>query len=115
MRLILLFLLLFGFQASLAQDGSEDMPEDVEIELEDEEEMEEDEDDEPRTPPPPTSRFRKASNRFGGSKRSSKRGGRTGGGEDRLGKTEGKIKFELADPPKYYKRKNRPYLMPNGN
>lgn len=102
----------------MAQGDPDDAPEDMEVELEDEEDAEE-EDGGLRTPPPPASRFRKASKRFGGggSKRSSKRGGRSSGGSgtDRLGKTEGKVKFELADPPKYYKRKNRPYLMPKSN
>ena len=84
----------------------------IEDDFDDEDEMEE-----PRQPPPPPSgsRFRNSSKRFGGNKRGIRRGGRSGGGEDRLGKTEGKIQFELVDPPKYYKRKNRPYVMPPSN
>lgn len=108
MRFILLFALLFGFQSSLAQDD-EDVLDEVEVQLEDEEEYEEEADDEVRAPPAPSNRFRTPSKRFG-SPGASNRRGKSGGGEDRLGQTEGKVKFELVDPPKYYIKENRPYL-----
>ena len=117
MRFIALLLLIFGFQLAHAQD--EPPLDELEVEGElIEEEFEDEEMEEPRQPPPPPmrpNRFRNSGNRFGGNKRSFKRGGRSGGGQDRLGKTEGKIQFELVDPPKYYKRKNRPYIMPPSN
>ena len=116
MKYFLVLLLTFCAQWAIAQD--EPPLDELEVEGELIEEDFDDEDDdvneEPRQPPPPTNRFRNSSNRFG-SKRGIRRGGRSGGGEDRLGKTEGKIQFELVDPPKYYKRKNRPYVMPPTN
>ena len=116
MKYILSLLLLFGVQFAFAQ--GEPPLDELEVEGELIEDDFDDEDDvveppAPRNPPPPmrSNRFRNSSKRFG-----SRRGGsRSGGGVDRLGKTEGKIQFQLVDPPKYFKRKNRPYVMPPSN